>query len=327
MTLAERINFFAPESLALLAPREDCGERPPLQFGQLSAIMIRTARQLLDLGITPQDRIALVLPNCPEMAALFLAVVDYGCAAPLNPAYRADELRFYLTDLSAKAVVIAAGAENSAAAEVAREQGIMVLVMAARSDLAVGHFDLVLQGMPRVARLAPSTPLGESKTSLILHTSGTTARPKIVPLTCGNLLASAGNIAATLKLAPADRLLGIMPLFHIHGLMAGLLAPLLAGSSVFVTPGFNGLRFYGWLEESELSWYTAVPTMHSTILARSLRNRAAIESSRGRLRFIRSSSSALAPKLLHELETIFACPVVESYGMTEASHQMASTSL
>jgi acyl-CoA synthetase (AMP-forming)/AMP-acid ligase II len=161
--------------------------------------------------------------------------------------------------------------------------------------------------------------------ALVLHTSGTTSRPKQVPLTQRNVCASAHNIRATLELSPADGCLNIMPLFHIHGLMAALLASLAAGARVYCTPGFNALRFYAWLDAAEPSWYTAVPTMHQAILARADRNRASL--ARARLRFIRSSSASLPPQVLKELESTFGVPVIEAYGMTEAAHQMCSNPL
>ena len=161
--------------------------------------------------------------------------------------------------------------------------------------------------------------------ALVLHTSGTTSRPKIVPLRQRNLAASARNIAATLALTPQDRCLVIMPLFHIHGLIGALLSSLHAGASVHCPPGFNALKFFAWLDQAEATWYTAVPTMHQTILARADRNADVI--ARRKLRFIRSSSASLPPAVMKQLEDAFGCPVIESYGMTEASHQMASNPL
>jgi acyl-CoA synthetase (AMP-forming)/AMP-acid ligase II len=160
---------------------------------------------------------------------------------------------------------------------------------------------------------------------MVLHTSGTTSRPKIVPLSQRNLCASATHIARTLQFTAADRGLNIMPLFHIHGLIAGVLTPLSAGSQVFCTPGFNALKFFGWMDECRPTWYTAVPTMHQAILSRAGKNTDVI--ARHPLRFIRSSSSSMPPQVIAELEAVFKAPLIESYGMTEATHQMASNPL
>ena len=161
--------------------------------------------------------------------------------------------------------------------------------------------------------------------ALILHTSGTTSRPKIVPLTHANIWTSARNIAASLELSANDRALNVMPLFHIHGLIAGLSAPLSRGGAVFCTPGFNTLRFFTEMEAARPTWYTAVPTMHQAILTRAGRHKEII--ARHPLRFVRSSSASLPPTVIGELEAAFHCPMIEAYGMTEATHQMASNPL
>jgi len=161
--------------------------------------------------------------------------------------------------------------------------------------------------------------------ALLLHTSGTTSRPKLVPLLQRNLLASAENIGRTLALTRDDVCLNIMPLFHIHGLVAATLSSLAAGASVSCTPGFNALKFFGWLDEVRPTWYTAVPTMHQAILARAKGHREMI--ARSRLRLIRSSSQSLPAPVMVEMEKTYGVPVIESYGMTEASHQMASNPL
>jgi len=138
-------------------------------------------------------------------------------------------------------------------------------------------------------------------------------------------VASATHIGRTLRFTPADRGLNIMPLFHIHGLIAGVLAPLSAGSFVFCTPGFNALKFFGWMDEARPTWFTAVPTMHQAILSRAGKNLDVI--ARHPLRFLRSSSSSMPPQVIAEVEAVFGAPLIESYGMTEATHQMASNPL
>jgi len=147
----------------------------------------------------------------------------------------------------------------------------------------------------------------------------------MVPLSQGNVCASARHIGASLALSADDRCLNIMPLFHIHGLIAAVLSSLAAGAGVYCSPGFNALRFFQWMDEVEPTWYTAVPTMHQAILSRAPRNADSL--ARSQLRLIRSSSSSLPPQVMSALEETFACPVIEAYGMTEAAHQMASNPL
>jgi oxalate---CoA ligase len=296
-------------------------EAPPLTYAGLRALIERTTATLNDLGIGLGDRVAIVLPNGSEMATAFLCVASAATSAPLNPAYKQDEFEFYLEDIKAKALIVEAGSD-SPAIRAAEKLGVALLTLIPEPHVAAGAFEL--SGSPLGAAIRPG-PAKPDDVALILHTSGTTSRPKIVPLHHANIWTSARNIAASLELSENDRALNVMPLFHIHGLIAGLCAPLSRGGSVFCTPGFNALKFFAEMEEARPTWYTAVPTMHQTILTRAGRHQELI--ARHPLRFVRSSSSSLPPTVIGELEAAFKCPVIEAYGMTEATHQMASNPL
>jgi acyl-CoA synthetase (AMP-forming)/AMP-acid ligase II len=315
-TIIERIAAGADDAPAILAP-----ERPALAHAGLRRLMLMTAARLNALGIGRGDRVAIVLPNGPEMATAFVSVAAAATTAPLNPAYRADELDFYLTDIGVRAILVGRD-EAGPAVAVAERLGIPVLRLDADPSAAAGTFSIDGPAGNGNARAGLAEP---DDVALLLHTSGTTSRPKLVPLTHTNLAASARHIGQTLRLTPGDRCLNIMPLFHIHGLIAAVLSSLAAGASVTCTPGFNALSFFRWLDEAKPTWYTAVPTMHQAILARAARNADSVAAAR--LRFIRSSSSSLPPQVMAELEATFRCPVIESYGMTEAAHQMASNPL
>jgi len=315
-TIAELLATVPAERPALAAAGE-----PVLSYGELRRLCRETGAWLNQRSIGRNDRVAIVLPNGPAMAAAFVAIAQAATTAPLNPAYREDELDFYLGDLAARALIVAAGAQTPARAVAAR-RGIPILEL---TTLADGSGRFVLSGEGPGSGGGPPGPAAPDDVALVLHTSGTTARPKMVPLTQANLVASARHIGATLALTPADRCLNIMPLFHIHGLIGCVTASLAAGASVFCTPGFNALKFFAWLAEAGASWYSAVPTMHQAILARAERNREAVAGHP--LRFVRSSSASLPPQVMAALEAAFSCPVIESYGMTEATHQMASNPL
>ena len=306
----------ADEAPALGAPG-----RRALSFGELRALIARTVAALNGAGIGRNDAVAIVLPNGPEMAACYMACASGVTSAPLNPAYRADEFEFYLADLQAKALIVERGSA-SPAVEVAARLGVRLIELVSRAEGGAGDFDLALPATTPAAQGGDAQP---GDVSMVLHTSGTTSRPKIVPLTQANLAASAQNIAATLQFSARDRGLNIMPLFHIHGLIAGVLAPLSAGSFVFCTPGFNALKFFGWMDEAAPTWFTAVPTMHQAILSRASKSAEII--AKHPLRFMRSSSSSMPPQVIAEAEATFGAPLVESYGMTEATHQMASNPL
>ncbi|ABI61688.1 acyl--CoA ligase [Granulibacter bethesdensis] len=305
------------------APAIGAPGRTALTYAGLRTLAARTTETLGKAGIGRGDRVAIVLPNGPEMAASFIAVAHAATTAPLNPAYKEEEFDFYLSDLNAKALVIQRGMESPARIVAAR-RSIPVIELDPIEASGAGDFSLALpeglSGEPSTAGIPQAEDI-----ALVLHTSGTTSRPKIVPLRQVNVSASAIHIAETLALTPNDVCLNIMPLFHIHGLIAATLSSLAAGASVVATPGFNAFKFFSWFSEANPSWYTAVPTMHQAILGLAGRNKDTI--ARSRLRFIRSSSSSLPPQVMKDLEDAFSVPVLEAYGMTEAAHQMCSNPL
>jgi acyl-CoA synthetase (AMP-forming)/AMP-acid ligase II len=274
----------------------------------------RLTGDLRALGLGPGDRIAIVLPNGPEMVFALLAAMAVGCAAPLNPKYRQEEFKFYLDDLGAAALL----AFEGTAAEARAAAPDRTIVIDVRGD--GGAVELIAPAGATRATATSNRP-GPDDQALVLHTSGTTSRPKIVPLRQRNLAASARNIASSLELTDHDRALAVMPLFHIHGIMASTLAPLAAGGAVIATPGFDAFKFHRWVAELQPTYYTAVPTMHQLVLAR------AGDRATTSLRFVRSSSASLPGAVLDGLRELFDVPVIEAYGMTEASHQMTCNPL
>ena len=318
-SIAELLKQGAPTAPAIGAPEGI----PPLSYGKLQALAAQTLQTLNALGIGCDDRVAIVLPNGPEMAAAFISIAACATTAPLNPSYRADEFEFYLRDLKAKVLVLETDSDSPARG-IARKLSVPILELKPQRSEGAGYFLLT----PVDGFGGPTVHAGfaaSEDTALVLHTSGTTSRPKLVPLLQRNVLASAAHIGGTLSLTPNDVCLNIMPLFHIHGLIAATLSSIGAGAQVCCTPGFNALKFFSWLDEIRPTWYTAVPTMHQAILARADRNAEILR--RSRLRFIRSSSASLPPQVMADLERVFRVPVIESYGMTEAAHQMASNPL
>jgi oxalate---CoA ligase len=309
MTIPYLVKRADPRRVAIAAP-----DMADVTYGNLAAIIGNSQKSLNDAGLGRGDKVAIVLPNGPHMAVAFIAVSASAVAAPLNPAFREDEFRNAMADLNIRALLVEIGSASSAIAA-ARTLAIPLIEMAPDFSLHTTTLG--------VARFSGST--GHDEVALVLHTSGTTSRPKIVPLTQGNLVASANNIAKTLFLTEIDRCLNIMPLFHIHGLVAAVLASLASGGSVYCTAGFNALKFFSQLDEVKPSWYTAVPTMHQIILSRADKNANAITANP--LRFIRSSSASLPVSVFSQLEQIFGCPVIEAYAMTENAHQMTSNHL
>ena len=306
-----------PHAPAILAP-----DKPPVPYQQLASHIQTTALRLNQLGLRRGDRVAVVLPNGPEMASAYLAVSAVCTCAPLNPAYSADEFKFYLTDLRAKALILPSG-NASPARGVAAQLNVPILELDADAGQP-GLFTLISGFAADPSVTEPEFALLED-VALVLHTSGTTSRPKIVPLTHRNISYSIRNIAQTYDLGPSDRVLNMMPLFHIHGLMASLSATLSSGGSIICAPGMRQEQVLDWLLDLAPTWYSAVPTIHQAVLEQATRNPQ--KASQAKLRFIRSSSSSLPPVVAEGLERAFGAPVLEAYGMTEATHQMSGNPL
>ena len=318
-TIAELLKRGHDSATAFAAPG-----RKSLSYAALRNHVKHTVGALNALGIGRNDPVAIVLPNGPEMASAFVAVAAGATTAPLNPAYRHDEFEFYLNDLKARLLIVLEGMDTPAL-DVARQLGINVARLRFDPEDPAGLFELHCDTKGQLNKNIAGGPAQPDDIALILHTSGTTSRPKLVPLTQLNVCASAANISDSLALEMGDSCLNIMPLFHIHGLIAAVLSSLRVGASITCTPGFNALQFFLLLKAHEPTWYTAVPTMHQLILSRAERNREIVEAAR--LRFIRSSSASLPPQIMSDLEEVFSAPVIEAYGMTEAAHQMASNPL
>jgi acyl-CoA synthetase (AMP-forming)/AMP-acid ligase II len=298
-----------------LAPALATVDGAVLRYDDVVAVVERLAGQLVALGVEPRDRVAVVVPNGLEAALVALAVACSATAAPLNPAYTPSEFAYFLADLEVRAAITIAGGPRL---DSVAPEGMLSLTLAGPlSDLR-----LKLEGSPLPGGVARFS--GPDDVALVLHTSGTTARPKQVPLTHRNLASSARNVARTLDLVPDDVGMNVMPLFHIHGLVAGLFASLGAGASVTCTPGFDALRFHRWLEIAQPSWFSAVPTMYQLLLARAQGRQG---SSAGAMRLVRSSSASMPPAVIGAVEALFGAPFIEAYGMTEAAHQMTANPL
>ena len=288
-----------------------------ISYGEFKIFNEKISRQLAAKNIINSDRAAIVLPNGPLMASSFLSISSYMSAAPLNPSYKQEEFEFYLDDLKPKFLLVEPNSK-SLAVIAAKNLNIPVFEMKISDNQPLGTFELF-------DKETDYKNPNDYDEALVLHTSGTTSRPKIVPLSNLNIFTSAVNISKSLKLTADDHCLNIMPLFHIHGLIAVLSASAKVGASVCASNGFNALKFLDLAETQNITWYSGVPTMHQAILLRAQKN--SNKAKKLNLRFIRSSSASLPPAIFEQLNNIFQTPVIEAYGMTEATHQMASNPL
>jgi acyl-CoA synthetase (AMP-forming)/AMP-acid ligase II len=301
------------EHPALVAP-----DRPPLTYRQLRQNVVELAAQLNSFGLGRGDRIAIAMPNGSAMVLAFLASALCGTAAPLNPKYKQEEFAFYYEDTQAKALITLPGTVELAIA--AATPDMMPIGARTNADGTLSFESVTNTQTPRPVELAEADDV-----AMILHTSGTTSRPKRVPLRHRNLAASASNIISAYSLTANDTTPCIMPLFHIHGLVGCTLSTLASGGTLICPAGFNALEFWKLVETFKPTWYSAAPTMHQLILTRASRNAQIVKANP--FRFIRSSSAPLPLVVLEQMETTFSCPVVESYSMTEAAHMMASNPL
>ncbi|KAH8730223.1 hypothetical protein GQ44DRAFT_701029 [Phaeosphaeriaceae sp. PMI808] len=292
-----------------------------VSYQKLYADVKAFQQKLADVGISAQAAVSIALPNTYEFIVSFIAASwQRAIAAPLNPAYKQSEFEFYIDDLSSAIALVPKDAftQDSAAVRAARKY------QAAIAECYYNGTEVVLDVKETGKLAGKSAPLLSAQpddVALVLHTSGTTGRPKAVPLTHRNLLRTMKNIQGTYELSPKDRTMLVMPLFHVHGLLAGFLAPLSSGGSVIVPLKFSASIFWKDFAEHKANWYTAVPTIHQILLKNP------IPSPVPGIRFIRSCSSPLSPKVFHELEKALGAPVLEAYAMTEAAHQMTSNPL
>jgi acyl-CoA synthetase (AMP-forming)/AMP-acid ligase II len=298
-----------------------------VSYGQLDALVRSAMAQLSWLGLTRGDRIALVADNCVEFVVGLLAAVSTGArVAPLNPALTSSELSRRLSELSAHAVL--APKHLASKLEFAKgTAGWIMSVEGSRGAYEVRIADRSGQSPASGVAAVAMAPIDGEDVALLMFTAGTTSAPKVVPLTHRNVVASVHGISRGYDLSPQDATLVVMPLFHGHGLVAGLLATLASGGSAYLpsTGGFSAHLFWPDVVRLGVTWYTAVPTIHRILV-----NRASKEypsSSTVRLRFIRSCSAPLDEELAAAISATFRVPVISAYGMTEASHQVSSNPL
>jgi acyl-CoA synthetase (AMP-forming)/AMP-acid ligase II/thioesterase domain-containing protein/acyl carrier protein len=274
---------------------------------------------LRQLGVGSQDVVVVAVPRSAEMLIAMLGVMRTAVCAPMNPAYRQGEIEELIDELHPVAAIVLDG-EEGPTGQVASARQIPLL----RLTLGGNVVDLDSGGAVDTDRAGNAAgPASRSvpqptDIAMVLHTAGTTARPKQVPLTHANLVTAANNVVDSLGLVPDDRCLNVMPLFHSHGLLGAAMSSLAAGSSVVCADTMDPRRFLGWATETRSNWYTAAATIHQLVLD--------APGDWPGLRLMRSASAPLAPQIAKALEDRFGAPMIEVYGMTEA-YQIAANPL
>ena len=302
-------------------------DKPPKYISHifLASNVEKLQRTLASRAIGRGVRVSVVLPNPYDFTVVFLALaLQSSIVAPLNHGLKAPELLHYFRDFNTEVVVMSAEEveRQGPAYAAAKENGLRITTCSViNNEVAIqlpDSSELNTKGDTSVEEHFETGKPKPEDPALVLYTSGTTGRPKAVPLTHSNLACSISNIVGHYSLTASDRALLIMPLFHIHGLVAGLLAPLASGGAVILTTrGGLAPSFFRDARTHGATWYTGTPTLHKLACQIPM-----IEDPN--FRFVRSCSSRLEGPLLRELEKRYGCPVVEAYAMTEAAHQVCS---
>ena len=298
-----------------------------LSYSDLKTNILANSQALNKFNNKKKKKFAYVCSPGPESITIFLILIENFSAAPLNPNYTTEEFLIYLQDLKCDAIIIE---ENNSknAVKAAKKLKLPIIEYRKSKDNFSGKIDLLGIQNNKLKKILVRNQKNDfnyfKEKRLILHTSGTTSKPKTVELTQKNIFSSSQNIINSLKLNSDDKCLNLMPLFHIHGLIGCVLSTILSGGTIVASNGFNALNFFSYLKEFNPSWFSAVPTMYQMILKRKKTNKFKYYN---RIRFVRSSSAPMPNILINEIETFFGCPLIEAYGMTEASHQITSNKL
>ena len=288
-----------------------------INYKNLNDSIEKGSELLSFLKMNSGDTVSIALDNNIEFIVSFLSVTNAtGIAAPLNPAYTKEEFKFFMEDSKSK--ILITSEDKTEAINAANELNILIIF----ASFEENKFSLSMDNVTLTKIRDYETP-SEKNIALFLHTSGTTSRPKGVPLTHRNLIQSLENISKHYSLTSNDKSLIVMPLFHVHGLIGAALSTLYTGGTIIIQKKFSASTFWSEALNNNATWYSAVPTIHQIILSRADKDNAP----HSLFRFIRSCSAALAPVVFDSLEKRFGAPVLEAYGMTEAAHQMSSNPL
>lgn len=299
----------APDARALIVT----ADRVPITYRDLLRLADDLAAQLGGAGLAPGDRVALRAGSNAEFVVALLAALRAGLiVVPLDPALPVADQRARSEAAGARAVLVDG-------------EGSQWWPIAVRLENSrwTAHLNACTDPGP-----VTDSPAGlHDDDAMIMFTGGTTGLPKMVPWTHDNIAGSVRAIIAGYQLGPRDATVAVMPLYHGHGLIAALMSTLASGGTVLLPARgrFSAHTFWDDIDAVAATWYTAVPTIHQILLERAAA--APAESPRATLRFIRSCSAPLTSEVARALQREFSAPVLCAFGMTEATHQVASTGI
>lgn len=280
----------------------DADGQRSITFAELARACRQVAALLRSHGSRPGDTVAVVMPNGLQTLRLLLGAMHGGwCVNPINLLSQPDQMRYVLGHSDCKVVVVSPE----------WEQPVRVMLTGLGREVALLVSQPDADGLPdEEAQTAPPAP---DALALLMYTSGTTGVPKGVMLTQANLAANALAISAEHGLGPDDRVLAVLPLYHINAFAVTMLAPLAHGGSLAMPPKFSAARFWAQASERRCSWINVVPTMISYLLEGAVPPHEQM----ARIRFCRSASAALPPEHLRAFEQKFGIGIIETMGLTE----------
>ena len=284
----------------------------------------RAAGTLLSLGVSQGDRISLLLTNRAEYLIFYFACFKIGAwAGPVNALLKPQEIEFIIANSEAGTVVTQPDLLphlGEAREHVRSLQHVIVVEDSGRWSVSgVQGSGLRARGSalnPELRTLNPELAAGDE--AVIIYTSGTTGKPKGVLLTHGNLLSNAQQIAEWLHLTEADRSLMIMPLFHVNALMATAMALLWVGGSIVLAPRFSASGHWETISRYGVTYFGSVATMLS-MLNHTYPTGAPAGLDTGLFRFALCGSAPVPVEVLKTFESLFGCPVIEGYGLSEST--------
>jgi oxalate---CoA ligase len=292
-----------------------------LSFAQFRAEAHRVAEQVAAQGIQPGDRVAIAVPNGIEVLLAFFGATEAGAMAmPLNPDLKPDEYDFALEHSGSRLTICVPATLDRVKAKAGTGNRVDSIVGITFNPQDGAH----LEGGKSGAQALQGSPKPDDD-ALLLYTSGTTSAPKGVEITHRNLTVSSKNVAEWYNLNDRDVTACVMPLFHVHGLVASVLSSLRSGGTIVVPNRFSAGNFWPIIRAFGVTWYTAVPTIHTILLNNALKSGETRDAAG--LRFVRSCSSALSPATMEAYEETFGAPILQAFGMTEAAHQALSNPL
>ena len=303
--LEQRVSA-APDKLFLFSEADD----RQFTYKQFEAAVMRTARTLAAKGVRKGDVVSLLLPNSVEYVIAYFACWQIGAlAGPINSLLKSQEIAYVISNSEARALLV--NSEFMPLIELIRHELPSLQAIVIFDDEAAATRE-------GTAGVNPTEEIGEDDEAIIIYTSGTTGKPKGCLLTHGNVIANARQISSWLGFTEKDRLLTMMPLFHMNAVSVTTMSALYAGGSTVVSPKFSASRFWQIISDYQITSFGSVATMLSMLLS-TYPDGVPEGLKTDQLRFAMCGSAPVPAEVLRRFEETFNCLVIEGYGLSEST--------